>query len=325
MSTVQWTWLVPVGLAAAVMVGGAAWWWGRRTRTDGLGVAHSARLTALARYQVLARRRRRLLVAMFGASLALVVAVTMLAARPVQSERVTPQLESRDIMLCLDVSGSMVEYNRSVLDQFTRLIERFDGERVGMTIFNASAVTVFPLTTDYRFITAEFDKFREDFAARGIDTLVGTLEGDGSSLVPDGIASCALSFPDTEDERSRSLVVATDNQVEGVTLTEMPQVGALVQERGIRVYSIFPLFAYESQTRSETVEMRDLANQSGGAFYAIDNLQATEWIVGRIDQTEATLLESQATLVRTPEPTRWLAVAAVAALAVLALGWRLRQ
>jgi hypothetical protein len=324
-STVQWTWLVPVGLAVAAMVGGAAWWWGRRTRTDGLGVAHSARLTALARYQMLARRRRRLLVAMFGASLALVLAVTMLAARPVRSERVTPQLESRDIMLCLDVSGSMVEYNRSVLDQFTRLIERFDGERVGMTIFNASAVTVFPLTTDYRFITAEFDKFREDFAARGIDTLVGTLEGDGSSLVPDGIASCALSFPDIEDERSRSLVVATDNQVEGVTLTEMPQVGALVQERGIRVYSIFPLFAYESQTRTETVEMRDLANQSGGAFYAIDNLQATEWIVGRIDQTEATLLESQATLVRTPEPTRWLVVAAVAALAVLVLGWRLRQ
>jgi hypothetical protein len=325
MTTFQWTWLVPVGVAVAAVVGGAAWWWGRRTRSDGLGVAHTERLTALARYQVLARRRRRLLVAMAAASVTLVVAVTMLAARPVRSERVTPQLESRDIMLCLDVSGSMVEYNRSVLDQFTRLIERFDGERVGLTIFNASAVTVFPLTTDYRFITAEFDKFRDDFAARGIDTLVGTLEGDGSSLVPDGIASCALSFPDIDDERSRSLVVATDNQVEGVTLTEMPQVGQLVHERGIRVYSIFPLFAYESQTRRETVEMRDLANRSGGAFYAIDNLQATEWIVGRIDQTEATLLESQATLVRTPEPTRWLAVAAVAAAAVLVLGWRLRR
>ena len=74
-------------------------------------------------------------------------------------------------MLCLDVSGSMVEYNRSVLEQFGRLLEDFDGERVGLTIFNASAVTVFPLTTDYRFITDEFAKFRATFEARGIDTL----------------------------------------------------------------------------------------------------------------------------------------------------------
>lgn len=322
---VQWSWMVPLGLGVACLVGALAWWWGRRTRTDGLAVAHSARLTALPRYQLLARRRRRLLLGMFAASLALVVAVTMLAARPVRSQRATPELASRDIMLCLDVSGSMVEYNRSVLEQFTRLIEDFDGERVGLTIFNASAVSVFPLTTDYRFITEEFAKFRDTFARRGIDTLAGTLEGDGSSLVPDGIASCALSFPDGEEERSRSLVVATDNQVEGVTLTDMPQVTGLVRERGIRVYSIYPLFSFESQSRPETVEMRDLANQSGGAFYGLDNLQATEWIVGRIDQTEATLLESQATLVRTAEPTVWAALAALAAVSLVALGWRARQ
>lgn len=321
-----WSFMVPLGLAVAAVIGALAWWWGRRTRaTGGLAVAHTARLTRLPRYQVLARRRRRLLLAMVAASLVFVVAVTMLVARPVRSQRATPELASRDIMLCLDVSGSMVEYNRSVLEHFTRLIEDFDGERVGLTIFNSSAVSVFPLTTDYRFVTDEFTKFRRTFAERGIDTLAGTLEGDGSSLVPDGIASCALSFPAGDDERSRSLVVATDNQVEGVTLTEMAQVAGLVQERGIRVYSIYPLFSFESQGRPETVEMRDLANRSGGAFYGLDNVQATEWIVGRIDQSEATLLESQATLVRTAEPTPWVAVAALAALALVALGWRARQ
>lgn len=319
------SWMVPLGLAVAALVCALAWWWGRRTRRDGVAVAHTARLTTLPRYQELARRRRRLLLGMFAASLTLVVAVTMLAARPVRSERATPELETRDIMLCLDVSGSMVEYNRSVLEQFGRLLEDFDGERVGMTIFNSSAVTVFPLTTDYRFIIEEFERFRETFAKRGIDTLAGTLEGDGSSLVPDGIASCALSFPDHEEQRSRSLVVATDNQVEGVTLTEMPQVLGLVQERGIRVYSIYPLFTFESQNRPETVEMRELANGSGGAFYALDNVQATEWIVRRIDQTEATLLETQANLVRTPQPVIWVAVAALAAVALVLLGWRARQ
>jgi hypothetical protein len=321
---VEWIGVVPLVLGVAAAVGALAWWWGRRGGRDGVPVAHTARLTALPRYRFLARRHRRLLVAMFAASLALVVAVTMLAARPVRSQRATPQLENRDIMLCLDVSGSMVEYNRAVLQHFGRLLERFDGERVGMTIFNASAVTVFPLTTDYRFITAEFDRFQKTFEERGIDTLTGTLEGDGSSLVPDGIASCALSFPDQKDDRSRSLVVATDNRVEGVTLTQMPEVAALVRERGIRVYAIYPIFSFESQDRPETVEIRELANGSGGAFYGLDNAQATEWIVGRIDQSEATRLENEATLVRFADPTIWLAVAAVAALALVAVGWRAR-
>ena len=322
--SVQWTWLVPAGLGVAALVAAAAWWWGRRTRTDGLAVAHSDRLTALPRYQVLARRHRRLLLAMSGASLVLVVAVTMLAARPVRSQRAVPEVTSRDIMLCLDVSGSMVEYNRSVLEQFGRLLEDFDGERVGLTIFNASAVTVFPLTTDYRFITDEFAKFRATFEARGIDTLVGTLEGDGSSLVPDGIASCGLSFPDRDEDRSRSVVVATDNQVEGVTLTQMPEVTGLMQDRGIRVYAIYPLFTFESRERPETVEIRDLANDSGGAFFGIDNTQATQWIVERIDRSEATRLETEATLVRFAEPTVWLAVAALAAAVLVALAWRAR-
>jgi Ca-activated chloride channel family protein len=320
--SVQWTWPVPVGLGAAALVAAAAWWWGRRTRSHGLAVAHSARLTALPRYQLLARRHRRLLVAMSGASLVLVVAVTMLAARPVRSQRAVPEVTSRDIMLCLDVSGSMVEYNRSVLEQFGRLLEDFDGERVGLTIFNASAVTVFPLTTDYGFITDEFAKFRATFEARGIDTLAGTLEGDGSSLVPDGIASCALSFPDEDEDRSRSVVVATDNQVEGVTLTQMPEVTGLMQDRGIRVYAIYPLFTFESRERPETVEIRDLANGSGGAFFGIDNTQATQWIVERIDRSEATRLETEATLIRFAEPSVWLAVAALAAAALVVLAWR---
>jgi hypothetical protein len=261
---------------------------------------------------------------MSGASLVLVVAVTMLAARPVRSQRAVPEITSRDIMLCLDVSGSMVEYNRSVLEQFGRLLEDFDGERVGLTIFNASAVTVFPLTTDYDFITDEFAKFRATFEARGIDTLAGTLEGDGSSLVPDGIASCALSFPDQDEDRSRSVVVATDNQVEGVTLTHMPEVTDLMQDRGIRVYAIYPLFTFESRERPETVEIRDLANGSGGAFFGIDNTQATQWIVERIDRSEATRLETEAALVRFAEPTVWLAVASLAAVTLVVLAWRAR-
>ena len=71
-----------------------------------------------------------------------------------------------------------------------------------------------------------------------------------------------------------------------------------------------------------TVEIRDLANGSGGAFFGIDNTQATQWIVERIDRSEATRLESEATLVRFSEPTVWLAVAVLAAAGLVVLAWR---
>lgn len=324
-STVQWWWVVPLGLAAAAVAGGVGWWWGRMRSTREPAVAHTMRLTSLPRYQYLARRHRRLLRAMVVTTGVLVIAVTMLAARPVRSQRATPTRESRDIMLCLDVSGSMVEYNRSVLEHFARLLGGFDGERVGMTIFNASAVTVFPLTTDYRFVTDQFAAFRDSFARRGIDTLAGTLEGNGSSLVPDGLASCALSFPEAEEGRSRSIVVATDNQVEGFPLVEMPTVVDLLDRRSIRVYAIFPLYSFEAADRPQAAEMRELAYDSGGGFYPLEGSGAAESIVGRIDQTQADVLDEESRLLRFAEPTLWVGVAAVAGSVTVVLAARLRR
>lgn len=55
-------------------------------------------------------------------------------------------------MLCLDVSGSMAEVDMEILDTFLELTDDFKGERIGLTIFNASPVQVFPLTDDYEFV-----------------------------------------------------------------------------------------------------------------------------------------------------------------------------
>ena len=55
-------------------------------------------------------------------------------------------------MLCLDVSGSMSEVDVEVLSVFEELLDGFEGERIGLTIFNSSPVQIFPLTDDYEFI-----------------------------------------------------------------------------------------------------------------------------------------------------------------------------
>ena len=56
-------------------------------------------------------------------------------------------------MLCLDVSGSALPYDRQVIGTYRDLVRSFEGERIGLSIFNSTSRTVFPLTDDYELVT----------------------------------------------------------------------------------------------------------------------------------------------------------------------------
>lgn len=314
--------LVGVAVVLALVVWRRVRRGGGRTRT--VAVANSRRLTALASYQRQARRHRRGLVLTAIAAGALVLSTSALAARPVRRASVPPVLDNRDIVLCLDVSGSMVEYNRSILERFAELVAGFEGERIGMTIFNSSAVPAFPLTTDHRYVTDEFTRFQRTFAERGIDALAGTLEGDGTSIVPDGIASCALGLPETPDGRSRAMVIATDNLVEGAAALTMNEVTALLVQRDIRAYVLFPMFSFEPD-RPAVAEMRSLATESGGQLFGTENPVAVASIIDQVEAMERDRLDVEPAEVRYADTTRWLLVAVASALAlVLVAGWARR-
>ena len=74
-----------------------------------------------------------------------------------------PEVRNRDIILCLDGSGSMDRYNAEVVRQFREIVSGLRGERVGMTIFSGASITAFPLTDDYEFLTAELDRAEKAF------------------------------------------------------------------------------------------------------------------------------------------------------------------
>ena len=61
-------------------------------------------------------------------------------------------------MLCLDVSGSTLPYDREVIDTYRTLVDNFKGERIGLSIFNSTSRTVFPLTDDYELVSEQLDK-----------------------------------------------------------------------------------------------------------------------------------------------------------------------
>ena len=50
---------------------------------------------------------------------------------------------SRDIVLCLDVSGSALSYDRQIIAAYSQIARNLNGERIGLSTFNSTSKTVF--------------------------------------------------------------------------------------------------------------------------------------------------------------------------------------
>ncbi|MCU1425217.1 MAG: domain containing CoxE-like protein [Microbacteriaceae bacterium] len=297
-----------------------------RAPDSSLPIAHRDRLTALPGY-ARALRRYRLLLAGFAACLVLLlVAAVALSARPAAVASVQPDLKNRDIVLCLDISGSMVDYDKEVLEVFGELAEQFTGERISLVIFNASAVTRFPLTSDYGYISRQFAELSAEFDSETADYYSGTLFGDGSSLVGDGLASCAVRFDTPEVERSRSVILVTDNLVAGDPIFTLPEAGALARDKGVLVYGINPGdTAAKSYLANLATEFRTVVEQTGGAYFSLDDPETIPAIVDEITAQQAATMEGEPELVLSDRPEPFVLLAFLSLCGSLVLGWRLRR
>ena len=143
-----WLALILLALAAATV-----FFFRRPKATESsLAVAHSGRMTGLPSFRRAMHRRLVTTVALLGVIVLTGLSALAGIARPAWVETVNPERKMRDVMLCLDVSGSMLGYDADLLESYQELVDRFDGERIGLTVFNATAVSAFPLTDDYDMV-----------------------------------------------------------------------------------------------------------------------------------------------------------------------------
>ncbi|MGO4186563.1 vWA domain-containing protein [Pseudarthrobacter sp. TAF60_1] len=324
-------WLIPPALLLAAV----AFWRAFRPHPQANArrrpVAHADRLTALPEYQAALRRHRRWLAVAAVAAGTLLVSLVAAAARPAELTTIRPEQRNRDIMLCLDSSGSMSSADAAVVEIFGTLAKEFDGERIGLTIFDSSAVQVFPLTDDYEYVQEQLKRakaaFDGDPGSAGF--LDGTWSGRGSSLIGDGLASCVNGFPPagagTAKQRSRSVVLATDNYLSGDPIFTLEQAGTLAQERGVRVYALNPGdFDYGPGPGQPGARLRATAEASGGAYYPLDSPDAVADIVRRVQDTEAAAIQGAPRAVVSDVPDVPLTVALISGLVLAGASWRLR-
>lgn len=343
-----WPWAGALVLTAAVVVGVVAV---VRRRPRVMAARWVARTADLAQVPEIRRALRRVAALRAASALAVLVAVVaaaVLVARPVQTRVHDPRDASRDIVLCLDVSGSMLEYDVEVVRTFERLLDGFDGERIALSVFNSTSRTVFPLTDDYALVrdelaaaaevlaydeTAEIDP-DDDEAWDRLQALWAFVAGtmgvpDEGSLIGDGVASCGLLFDEQGSERSRSVVLATDNMVNGRPIYRLSEAVSLLAERDVALYSLFTGPA-ELRDGPEYVEMENAVAQSrdavgfGGMWFTGDPA-AVAGVVEDVDAQQEQALDGRATTFVVDRPGAWplLLVGAVGVL--LVLRWRTRS
>lgn len=296
---------------------------GRARGGDAARIARAERLRTLPTFRrALARRAIALSgILALGATAAIVAGVV--AARPMSAQTVQPVNTSRDIMLCLDVSGSMTEVDVEVLTVFDELLDSFEGERIGLTIFNSSPVQIFPLTDDYDFIREHLESITQsfDFGDAVPEHWIGTLNGNGASLIGDGLAACTMGFDRPDDDRSRSVIFATDNEVNGASIVTLEEAAAYAASKDVRVFALNPV---QGKDADVSAELTAAAEATGGAAFGLRDTTTVSDIVTQVQEQEATELRGEAQVVWTDTPNLWIVLLSMCLLAFVVVLWRVR-
>ena len=285
-----------------------------------------------------------------AAVLAVLALITMaaLVGRPARVAAEDEHSANRDIVLCLDVSGSTLPYDQQVIATYRTLISHFKGERIGLSIFNSTSRTVFPLTDDYAMAARQLE--HADDLLRGVETqddidkmsaqqyqqvsdwLAGTQSRkNATSLIGDGLVSCAAMLPgftyggtQADQSRDASIVLATDNVVSGTQTYTLAQALDLTSKAGITVDGLFS-GPSQSDHDEATEQMRTLIEQHHGTFLLQSDGDSVADLVRAIDRRQISAVDEASQADWTDAPGWWTLAIAVLLAGWLIVAWRLKR
>lgn len=308
----------------------------RRSKKEKVAlISHTNYIRNLPEYKAAKQRYNTLLCLLAAFFVVATGAISVTASRPIQVTESKTDLENRDIMLCLDVSGSMSSNLNDLLSYFSELVSKMDGQRFGITIFDGIYVTLSPLSTDYESINEILADLRDNFSvfSSGLYT-AQRLSTYSSSEIGPGLVGCVSAFDKLgEAQRSRSIIIATDNAASPTQAVNIIQAAQYAKSYDITVYGL-NTWDYRSQEEIENdsgyesrsaKEFREAMLLTGGSYYAFSansSLPARR-IVDQILAQEAARYEGAGQIIRTDTPQIPAIIAAVTLLVFIIISWRL--
>ncbi|MDR1448007.1 MAG: VWA domain-containing protein [Candidatus Ancillula sp.] len=266
----------------------------------------------------------------------------IMAARPAQIVQTDEQASSRDIVLCLDVSGSTLAYDREVLTAYQSIINNFSGERIALSIFNSTTRVVFPLTNDYTLVKGKINQALKVLEPIGDGAnlsaipsskiqelmyfLVGTTsKTDSASLIGDGLMNCSLQFDDLADQnRSRSIIFATDNILSGSPIFSLGDAATYSESINATIYGIYS-GPQNMEGEENEQEMKKVIQEHSGFYFFAKNPTTVPSIITDIGKSQRSELnpETKTTILDYPQLCLYALIFTFGGYLVIV--WRLRQ
>ena len=269
--------------------------------------------------------------------LGIVLLVTALARPQRVEDKREIRTEGYDIMLAIDLSGSMlaedyekgdIRINRlqAVKPVIQAFITQRPNDRIGIVVFSGRAYTLAPLTFDHAWLGRQVERLKIGLIEDG------TAIGDGLGLALTRLEQAAREQGGRRQGACAGLL--TDGANNRGALAPL-QSAAVAKTRGIPVYTIgagrdglvpFPVFNQEGEkigyrrvaSDLDQSTLIEIANVTGGRAYRADDAEAIESAFESIDRSQKIEFQSKSYLLTT-ELFPWLAIPALASLLLAGL------
>ncbi|WP_343195082.1 VWA domain-containing protein [Lysobacter sp. TY2-98] len=252
------------------------------------------------------------------------------AARPQElGPPVQPPAKGRDLMLALDLSGSMnepdMELGGNVVDRLTAakavlsdFIDRRAGDRLSLLVFGRQAHVLTPFTLD-----------RETVRDQLADSVVG-LAGQ-ETAIGDAIGLATRRLRD-QPAGERVLVLLTDG-VNTAGMLDPRKAARIAADAGVRIHTVafggeggLSLFGFRipapgGDDEIDEAALRDIAGTTGGRFFRARDTRQLAGIYAEIDRLEPIAQPGRAVRPHI-ERYMWPLAAAFVFALLAALQWR---
>jgi Ca-activated chloride channel family protein len=236
--------------------------------------------------------------------LALALLIIALARPQLGSTLSEVEASGIDIMLALDVSGSMIAEDFTIGGErasrievvkqvTTKFIEARPNDRIGMMAFASRPYLVSPLTLDHDWLLRNLERVR-----------LGLVE-DGTAI-GSAIASCTSRLIERKDSKSRIVVLLTDGDNNSGKISPLTAAEA-AKALGVKVYTIgagtngyapmpmqdvFGRKVYQNvKVDVDEDTLKKIADATNAKFYRATDTKSLEHIYEEIDRLEKSTVE----------------------------------
>jgi Ca-activated chloride channel family protein len=230
--------------------------------------------------------------------LALACLITALARPQLRNDEQIVTGEGVDIILCMDVSGSMLaqDFTPNRLEAMKQIAADFvdsrPTDRLGLVIFAGESFTACPLTTDRNMLKSQIYAAQSGFMADG------TAIGDGLSTSVERLK--------TSKAKSRVVILLTDGENQGGLIDPLTA-KEIAKSIGIKVYTIgmgtdgyapAPMYTpsgtvtlQQQKVNIDEKLLRAIASETGGIYFRARDNSGLKSIYAEIDKLERSRIE----------------------------------